>query len=80
MNNNFLFVNAKRNISIQSKIFWNEKHPLYLRNNSGDFSANNMKNKTELNGFLYGFFVDYQAFDTSNIINIHKLLMKKHDI
>ena len=24
--------------------------------------------------------VDYRTFDTSNIINIHKYLMKKHDI
>ena len=24
--------------------------------------------------------VDYRAFDTSNIIDIHKYLMKKHDI
>ena len=26
------------------------------------------------------FSVDYRAFDTSNIIDIHKYLMKKHDI
>ena len=36
--------------------------------------------KTELNGRVYNFFVDQRAFDTSNIINIHKYLMKKHDI
>ena len=26
------------------------------------------------------FFVDYRAFDTSNITDIHKYLMEKHDI
>ena len=29
---------------------------------------------------LNGFAVDYKAFDTSNIIDIHKCLKKKHDI
>ena len=43
------------------------------------FLANNMK-KTGLNGDVYYFSVDYRDFDTSNIINIHKYLMKKHDI
>ena len=51
-----------------------------LRNISGDFSANTMKKKTGLNGFVYDFAVDYRAFDTSNIIDIYKYLIKKHDI
>ena len=29
---------------------------------------------------MYDFSVDYRAFDTSNIIDIHKYLMDKHDI
>ena len=29
---------------------------------------------------MYDFSVDYRAFDTSNIIDIYKYLMKKHDI
>ena len=33
--------------------------------------------KTGLNGYVYDFSVDYRAFD---IINIHKYLMKKHDM
>ena len=35
--------------------------------------------KTGLNGYVYEFFVDYDIIDTSNIINIHKYLMRKHD-
>ena len=31
--------------------------------------------KTGLNGFVYDFFVDYRAFDTSNI-DIHKYVIK----
>ena len=48
-----------------------------LRDISGDFTANNMK-ITELNGCVYDSSVDYRAFDTSNIIDIHKYFMKKH--
>ena len=33
--------------------------------------------KTRLNGYVYKFSVDYDIIDTSNIINIHKYLMKK---
>ena len=36
--------------------------------------------KTGLNGCAYDFSLDYRAFDTSNIIDIKKYLMKKHDI
>ena len=55
------------------------KYPLCLGNISGDFSANYMK-KTGLNKFVYDFPFLYRAFDTNNIINIHKCLMKKRDI
>ena len=47
--------------------------------NSKQSSANNMK-KTRLNGCAYNFSVDYKTFDTSDIIDIHKYLMKKHNI
>ena len=36
--------------------------------------------KTGLNGCVCNFSVYYRAFDTSNIIEIHKYFMKKHDI
>ena len=31
-------------------------------------------------GGVYDFSVDYRGFHTSNIIDIHKYLIKKHDI
>ena len=52
-----------------------KKYPLYLGNISEDFWVNNMK-KTGLNGCVYDFCTDYRAFDISDIINIHKYLMK----
>ena len=36
--------------------------------------------ETELNRCVYDFFVDYRAFDIKNTIDIHKYLMKKHDM
>ena len=36
--------------------------------------------KAGLNGYVYEFSVDYNIIDTSNIINIHKYLMKKNYI
>ena len=36
--------------------------------------------KRGFNGYIYDFSVDYNINNTSYIINIHKNLMKKHDI
>ena len=39
-----------------------------------------MKKKTELNGYVHEFSVDYNITDVDDIINIYKYLMKNHDI
>ena len=57
-----------------------KKYPLCLVNILGDFSANNTKKKTGLNRWVYDFSVDYKTYDPSNIIDIHKYLIKKHNI
>ena len=36
--------------------------------------------KNSIKWYVYKFFVDYDIIDTSNIIDIQKYLMKKHDI
>ena len=46
---------------------------------SKDLTANNMK-KTGLNGYFYEFSVDYNIIDTSDVIDIHKYLIKKNGI
>ena len=38
-----------------------------------------MKRKIGLNLCIYDFSFDYAAFDMSDITNIHKYLMEKHD-
>ena len=47
-----------------------------LENVSKDFTAINLK-KIGLDWYVYDFSVDYRAFDTSNIIDIHKYIMWK---
>ena len=49
---------------------------LCLGNISKDWSVDNMK-KTEFNGYVYDFSVDYDATDVDDILGIHKYLMKK---
>ena len=74
----FVFVNATKLIQFTARDS-EIKKPFCLGNISGDFLANNMK-KTRLNRYVYDFSVDCRSFDTSNIIDIHKILMKNHDI
>ena len=54
--------------------------PLYLGNISKDFSVDNMKKKTELNGYVYDFSVDYDAIAAHDIVDIDKYLMEKNGI
>ena len=74
----FYLLMLQKYISSKQKILKFKEYPLCLGNISGDFSANKMKT-TRLNGCVYNF-SDYRAFDTSNIIDINKYLMKKHNV
>ena len=53
-------------------------YPLCLGNTSKDFGVNNIK--TGLNGYVCGFSADYSTIDISDIVDIHKYLMKKHEM
>ena len=77
--NNFLFINTTKIYQFKAKDSEINIYPLCLGNISGDFSANNMKN-TGSNVFVYNFSVDFRTFNTSNIMDIHQYLMKKHKI
>ena len=52
---------------------------LYLGTVSKDFSADNIKS-TGLNGYVYDFSVDEDTIDFTDILDIHKYSLKKHDI
>ena len=65
------YINSKKKV-----LKW--KYIPCLGNISGNCSANNMK-ITGLNRCVYDFSVDYRAFDTNNIIDIHKYLIENHN-
>ena len=80
--NSLLFVNARKNISIQSKNSEIKPYPLCLEKISKDFTASNMK-KNRIKWIRIGlwimdtFSVDYNIIGSSNIINIHKIYNSK---
>ena len=77
--NSFLFVNATEIYQFKAKDSEIKIYLLCLENVSVDFLANNMI-KARLNGSVYDFSVNNNIADTSNIIDIHKYLMKKNNI
>ena len=38
------------------------------------------KNRTELCGYVYDFSIGYDSIDVDDTLDIHKYLMKKHNI
>ena len=54
-------------------------YPLSLENISKDWSVDNMK-KTGINGYVCDFSVDYDAIAISDMLDIHKYLMKRNKI
>ena len=75
----FYFLILQKIYQFKAKDSEIKQYPLCLRNILEDFLDSNMK-KTGLNGCMYNFSVDYRAFDTSNIIDSYKYLMKKDNI
>ena len=77
--NSYLFVSGTKLIKSKGKDSEIVARPVCLGNLSKDFSVDNMK-KTGLNGYIYDFSIDYDAIAVDYILDIHKYLMKKHDI
>ena len=77
--NTYLFVSGTKLIKSKGKDSEIVASPVCLGNISKDFSVDNMK-KTGLNEYVYDFSVDCDAIAIDYILDIHKYLMKKHDI
>ena len=73
----YLFANGTEIYKFKAKDSEIAANPLCLGNISKNWSTGNMKKKTELNGYVYDFGVDYVATTVSDIKNIQKYLMKK---
>ena len=75
----YLFVSGTEINKFKAKDSEIVAYPKCLGNISKGFSVDNMK-KTVLKGYVYDFSVDYNAIAVADILDIHKYLMKKHDI
>ena len=78
--NSYLFVNGTEIYKFKAKDSEIAASPLCLGNISNNFSVDNMKKKTGLNGYAYDFSVDYDAIAVDYILDIHKYLMEKNGI
>ena len=77
--NSYLFVNGTEIIKFKAKDSEILAYSLCLGNISKDWSLDNVK-KTGFNGYIYDFSTDYNAIAVSDILDIHKYLMKKNGI
>ena len=75
--NSYLFVNGTEIIKFKAKDSEIKAYSLCLGNISKDWSHDNMK-KTGFNGYIYDFSTDYNAVTVTNILDIHKYLLKKN--
>ena len=74
--NSYLFVKGTEIIKFKAKDSKIAAYPLCLGNISKDWSVDNMK-QTGLQVYVYDFSVDYDAIEVSDILDIHKYMMKK---
>ena len=77
--NSYLFVYGKEIHKFKAKDSEIVATLLCLGNISKNWSVDNMK-KTELNGNVYDFSVDYDAIPVDDILDIRNYLIKKKDI
>ena len=75
----YLFVNGTEIIKFKAKDSEILAYSLCLGNISKDWSQDNMK-KTGFNGYIYGFSTDYNTIAVSDILDIHKYVMKNNRI
>ena len=77
--NSYLFVNGTEITKFKAKDSEIVGTLLCLGNITKEFSEGNAK-KTELNGYVYDFTVDYDGIAVAYILDINKCLMKNNEI
>ena len=75
--NSYLFVNGTEIIKFKAKDSEISAYSLCLENISENWTNDNIK-KTGFNGYIYDFSTDYNVIAVSDILDIHKYLMKKN--
>ena len=78
--NSYLFVNESQELKFKSSVNYLDRKLLCVGNISLDWSLTN-GTKTRLYGNVYEFVVDYVPLSgVKTIYDIHRYLMKKHNI
>ena len=77
--NSYFFVNGKGIHKFNAKDSEIVATPFSLENIWKDWTVDNMI-KTEMNGYVYDFSVDYSDTAVDNILEIHNYLMEKNEI
>ena len=78
--NSYLFVNGSQELKFKLSVNYLDKNLLSVGNISSDWSLTN-STKTGLYGNVYDFAVDYVGINgVKTIYDIHRYLMKKHNI
>ena len=78
--NSYLFVNRSQELKFQSSVNYLDRNLLCVGNISSDWSLTN-STKTALYGNVYEFAVGYVGINgVKTIYDIHRYLMKKHNI
>ena len=75
----YLFINGRRELKFKAKDDQIVKKILCFGNISDDWTATNAQ-KMGLWGEIYDFDVDYTNANIGDIYNVHRYLMKKHNI
>ena len=74
-----MYANGVKVYHFKAKDAETKPYPLFFIYITKDFTVDNMK-KIGLNGKVYRVPVDYNAIDISNVVAIHKYLMKNQNI
>ena len=77
--NSFLCANATKVYQFKAKDSKVKAYSLCLGNISIDFSVDKVK-KGALNRYVHDFNFDYNAISVDDVLQIHKYLMRKHDM
>ena len=77
--NSCLFVNGTEIIKFKTKDSKIVADSLYLGNISKDLLVDNMKKKTELNGYIYDFSVDYDAIAVDYVLDVQRYLFNEKE-
>ena len=76
----YLFINGVQQFRFKAMDKLYLKSTLLLGNITADFSTTAEFDKTSLKGDIYNFAVDYEKADVPKIYDIHRYLMKKHNM